>query len=158
MPSEQRVTKVKFDGGKVRIEYQRTRDNGEPDEYALMCADKPAPEFGAALQALAVDVVAVCELAESDLARITVRGVTITHTNEIMGACVTALKALKTANALLVLNTPHLPSDFYSGEDNGTPLMSDEFVRRVEELVMQADRYIAGDRAQGNLFGGKAAA
>ena len=106
------ITKVKYAGEKVRIEYTIDRaDGGEADEYTLQSADKPLPSFETALLALTPDVVDICELDTLSAAHITVRGVTFTWKHDIMGACITALKTLTTANAPLVLNTPHLPSE-----------------------------------------------
>lgn len=154
MESSRRITKVKFDGSKVRIEYERTREVGDPDEFVVGCSDKPAPEFAPALQALALDVVTICELGEEDTRRLTVRGVTFTWTNDIMGACISALKALQTASSPLVLNTPHLPSAPYGDGNDLAPTLDPDTIARLEELGRQAERYIDGERAQGSLFAG----
>lgn len=151
---ELRITKVKSDGSKVRLEYERTHEGRDPDEFTLQCCDVPLPAFTEALQALAADVVAICELPADALTTITVRGVTVTWTHDVMGACVTALKALKTANAPLVLNTPHLPSESYSGaEGDPNPVMPAGMVSRLSTLLNEAVRYLNGDRAQGDLLG-----
>lgn len=148
--SEKRYTKIKFDGSKVTLAYEMTRTDGDPDEFNVLCADLPAPEFDQALQALAQDVAAICELPESDVLKIKVRGVTLTWAHDVMGACITAMKTLKTANGPLVINTPHLPSDGYS--DSDCPMLSPATVTRLEALAFQAERYLGGDRAQGQLF------
>jgi hypothetical protein len=147
-----RFTKIKFDGAKMRIEYEVERaDGNEPDEYTVLSVDRPMASFDAALQALAADVVAVCELPADSLDKFTVRGVSISHTNDIMGACVTALKALKTANSPLVVNTPHLPSAPYS-DNPDEPVMADEMRRRLSILMDETQRYLDGERAQASLF------
>jgi hypothetical protein len=86
------------------------------------------------------------------MGKLTVRGVTITWTNDIMGACITALKALKGANAPLVLNTPHLPSEPYS--EGGSPdfLLPEETAENIGALLNEAEAYIRGERAQGSLL------
>jgi hypothetical protein len=148
-----RFTKIKFDGDKVRIEYEMPRkDGGDPDAYTLLSIDKPLPEFQVALQAMKQDVIDICELDPSCGDKLTVRGVTLTHTNDVLGACVTALKLLKTANAPLVLNTPHLPEASYSGDDNGTPIMATAMGDRLSALMIEAERYVNGERAQASLF------
>jgi hypothetical protein len=147
------ITKVKYSGEKVRIEYTIERtDGGEADEYTLQSADKPLPSFETALLALTPDVVDICELDTLSAAHITVRGVTFTWKNDIMGACITALKTLATANAPLVLNTPHLPSESYSGsEHDRSPVFSRGTYDRLGHLITEAVRYIDGERAQANL-------
>lgn len=148
--SEKRFTKIKFDGSRVSLFYEVSRKDGDPDEFTLCCADRPAPEFDQALQALRSDVVGICELPEADQNKITVRGVTLTWAHDIRGACITALKSLKTANAPLVINTPHLPSEDY-GEGDG-PVLAPATCARLDALLVQTERYLSGERAQASLF------
>jgi hypothetical protein len=82
---------------------------------------------------------------------ITVRGVTFTWKNDIMGACITALKSLTTANAPLVLNTPHLPSEPYSGNPGDVGPVLRRGTDRLEHLITEVARYIDGERAQAKL-------
>ena len=146
-----RFSKIKYDGAKVRIEYEVDRENGnDPDEYSLFSADAPATSFHAALRALREDVIAICELPADQADKLSIRGVSLSNTNGIMGACITALKAVTTANAPLVLNTPHLPSAPYS--DNPEPVLATETVERLNVLMAEAQKYIDGERAQGDLF------
>lgn len=147
-------TKIKYDGSKVRLEYEIERpDGGESDEYSLLSGDKPAASFDLALQALVEDVVAICEFQKSDASTLAIRGVSLTHTDGILGACVTALKSLTTANSPLVINTPHLPESAYSGNTNDpNPLMPAGMAQRIAALMAEAEKYAAGARAQGDLF------
>ena len=148
---KKQFTKIKFDGSKVRLEYQVTRkDGGVPDEHVVVCSDQPDRAFPLALAALALDVVGICELSDSDETKLLVRGVSMSYTDGIRGACITALKSLKTSNAPLVLNTPHLPEKPY-GEGDG-PTLDSSTVSRIDALVVEAERYLAGERAQGKLF------
>jgi hypothetical protein len=150
MKTETRFTKIKYDGAKVRIEYEVEREGKEPDEYSLFSADAPSTSFQAALGALREDVIAICELPADQMDKLHIRGVSISHTNGIMGACITALKTVQTANAPLVLNSPHLPSAPYS--DNPEPVLPPETCERLRALMAEAQKYIDGERAQGNLF------
>lgn len=145
-----RFTKIKFDGSKVRLEYQITKKDGTPDEYVISSSDQPDRAFPTALAALAADVAGICELPDTDQAKLSVRGVTLTYTNGIRGACITALKSLKTADAPLVLNTPHLPESPYG--DNDAPTLALETIERLDVLVAEAARYLAGERAQARLI------
>lgn len=150
---DNRFTKIKYDGSKMRIEYEVERKDAEPDEYTLFSSDKPAPEFDRALQALTGDVLTICEMPDGDASVITVRGVSLTHTSDVLGVCVTALKSLKTSNAPLVLNTPHLPEVAYSGDSNdANPTMPVGMSNRLRVLMDEAERYVNGDRAQARLF------
>ena len=62
-----RITKAKYDGAKVRIEYERERPDKTYDEFSLQSADRPTSAFIAALAALAEDVVAICELPADEM-------------------------------------------------------------------------------------------
>lgn len=146
------VTKVKWDGSRVRIEYQKERTDGLSDDYTLNCADRPSPAFLNAMNALADDVVEICELGIDDAKKLTVRGVTFTHTSDVFGAVITAMKKLKTANAPLVINTPHLTEEPYGEGDTSTPLLETETVDRLHMLALEAENYINGERAQGSLI------
>jgi hypothetical protein len=155
-PDEIRITKIKYDEKKVRLEYERAREEGDPDEFVLGCGDRPSRAFRDALQALAQDVNAICEFDPPQA--LTVRGVSLSWTNDIMGACVTALKTLTTTNSPLVLTTPHLPSEPY-GEGAGGPVMTRPMIHRLEQLIDEARRYVLGGaREQGKLFSGPAPA
>lgn len=151
-----RFTKIKYDGSKMRLEYEQERaDGSDPDEFTLLSADKPAPEFEIALNALSDDVVEICEFEPHYAAQIDVRGVTLTWADGVMGACITALKRLTTANAPLVLNTPHLMAQPRSEANANEPVLPDVTVARLGGLIEQAERYLNGERAQGSLFVGK---
>lgn len=141
-----RFTKIKFDGQKVRLEYEVTRPRGgEPDEHVLQCADKPLPSFVEALQALVPDVLAICEFPSSEARKFTVRGVSIAHTDDSAGCCITALRALMTADAPLIINSPFLPERPRESDPSGYRLPVST-VRRLRTLVQEAERYLAGDR------------
>lgn len=142
-----RFTKVKYDGSKMRLEYEVTRPRGgEPDELAYASADRPLPSFVDALQALVPDVCAICEFPSSEHPKFTVRGVSLSWTDDVMGACITALRALMTADAPLIINSPFLPEKPRSSDPSGYRLPVGT-VRRLRELLAEAERYLDGDRA-----------
>jgi phage terminase small subunit len=69
-----------------------------------------------------------------------------------MGAGVTALVSLKTCNAPLVINTPHLPREPYVEDDEECPVMEAHWAAAIEAVLIEAERYLDGKRAQGSLF------
>lgn len=147
------ICKVKFDGTRVEIRYTVARGGGDPDEYELKCRDLPRPEFETALKSLLPHAAKILELDEEYLERATVRGVTFSFTNEVMGAVMTIIRPLDTANAPLILNTPHLPSESYNEDSKGGNdlLLSPECVSALDDLKTEAENYIDGQRAQGML-------
>jgi hypothetical protein len=146
-----RFTKIKFDGTRMRLEYEVIRrGGGDPDEYSLQCADLPLVDFRNALRALVDDVCVICEFPTSEASKVKVLGCSITYKDGILGAVLTATKDLMTSPAPLILNTPHLPEKPY-GESGGSMLPANT-VRRVRALCVEAQRYLDGDREQGSLF------
>lgn len=145
-----RITKAKYDGSKVRIEYEQQRPDKQYDEFTMSSVDRPTPTFILALNALAADVVKICEFPEDDAKKLTIRGVSVSHTNDIMGVCITALKAVKSAQSPLVLNTPHIPEEPYG--DAESPTLTRETLDRVHSFLLEVENYIKGERAQPSLL------
>lgn len=149
-----RFTKVKFDGSKVRLEYQVTRPGGgDPDEFALQCSDLPLQEFVYALRALIPDVLDICEFPLSEASKISMRGVSLAYKDGVMGCVLTALRELASCDAPLILNSPYLPEK--ASSDSGGCLQS-ATVHRIRALCVEAERYLNGERLQGTLFKGEA--
>lgn len=140
-----RINKVKFDGAKVRLEFEIERPDGRFDESVVASFDAPLPSFNGALQALAADVCTICESGADQAAHLRVSSVSFSHANDIMGAVITGVKPVMTAQSPVVLNTPHLTVKPYG--DVG-PVFSLGTVERLERLITEAERYILGERAQ----------
>lgn len=152
-----RVTRFTKIGQKVRLEYQVTRPGGgDADEFVINCSDKPLPAFMDALQALVADVLAICEFPQREASKVTMRGVSLAYNDDGMGAVLTALRALTTADAPLIINSPYLPEKPRESDPSGYRLPATA-VRRLRALVEEAERYLCGDRAQGSLFTGEGA-
>jgi len=146
-----RFTRIKFDGSRVRLEYQVIRPGGgDPDEYSLHCADLPLVAFREAVRALVDDVCVICEFPSSEASKVKVLGCSLTYKDGVLGAVLTATKDLMTCPAPLILNTPHLPEKPYG--DGGGAVLPANTVRRVRALCVEAERYLDGDREQGSLF------
>lgn len=155
-----RFTKIKYDGQKVHLEWEVVYGDDSTDEYVLKCTDRPAQRFVDALQSLALHVAICCEVdnAEAWSSAITVKGVSLSHTNGIMGAVITATRALKNSNSPLVINTPHKPAEPYAeGEGGDAQLhtcLPTACITAINALISESDRYINGHRQQMQLFGG----
>ncbi len=149
-----RFKKIKaLKDGKLRIEYeQKNKDSW--DEYTLNCSDEPKDSYGAALQALAGDVIEMCELPEDYLPRITVTGVSFSYggDEEVMGAVITASMRLNKSNQPLNLNTPHKTETWYSETGSELSLLHPDCVERLQVLTDEAQDYIGGVRKQVDLF------
>lgn len=158
---ESRIKKVKVTkANKVEIEYERSAKSGGWDQYSLSCSDEAKPSFYACFETLKSHVMAMCELPESYVDKITVRGVTFSYGGEaeIMGATLVASMELEESNCPLNLVTPHKASGSYS-ESPADPkaLLDYDCIEVLETLQAECEAYINGDRAQGRLFDSSAA-
>jgi hypothetical protein len=142
---------------KITLEYQKKKGDDSVDEFAFSSFDKPLPGFDLAMLALRKYVLQICEYPVNDdfLTRVTVTGVSFSYggNEDVMGATLIAQLALKECNAPLNLNTPHLAEDFYS-ENGGSEkqLMPVNMASDLDKLIDEAERYLQGERAQGELF------
>ena len=151
-----RIRRVKYNGQKVTIEYEKEKgkDTEQADTLLLVSADQPIESFKKALQALSSDVVNICEFQGGD---VDVRGCSFSWTKDNMGVVITALKPVQVTNAPLVVNTPHMTEKSTSANDadsGGT--MPRGMVKKLKTVLMEAERYVSGTRApqkQGTLKG-----
>ena len=147
---KRRITKIKHNAGKVKIDYLNERNDDQVDEYSLVCSDAPVPEFIEALQSLKKVLPSWLECKPDYTDNMTILGVSISWKGDNFGACVTALKPLKASNSPLVLNAPHKPMEPYSGDDYANCLTQEH----IKNIVAEAEAYIDGTRAQMGLFDG----
>lgn len=151
-----RFTKIKYnpEKGGVYIAYQKGKDF--EDEYTVRCTEKPRPEFVKAMQDLAEYVTEICELPSEYTKRIEVTSVSLNYggPNDTEGATITAKMMLENSNAPLNINTPNKAFEMYNVDADPDPkvLLSEDCVEAIETLEQEARKYIAGYRAQGNLF------
>lgn len=142
-----RIKKIKYDGVQMYLEYHISKPNDEWEEVTLKSYDKPTSEFKDELYGLKEYFEDICELPKGYSDTITVKGVSFSYggPEETMGAVLVGSKILNTANAPLNLNTPHLPSEDYNGNENDKilPILC---TCALERLIDLAIAYIEGDR------------
>ena len=150
-----RFQKIKYSKGRVKIEYEiPNKIKKDWDQLFLACSDEPRPEFMSALQALSEDVIEMCELPEDYRTRIIVTGVSLSYAtdDEIPGATTISQMVLKKSNVNLNINTPFKPFQPYSEDGDRAQCLSEDCVQRLEDLMSEAESYVNGIRAQGELF------
>jgi hypothetical protein len=150
------ITKIKFTKDrKVKIEYnEKPRASGDPDEYSISCSDEPRKQFGEALAALIDDVQEICELPGDYKTRIIVTGLSLDYggDNGTMGAVLIGQMRLSHSSSPLNLITPHKIEDFYGETGDENQLLSDDAKKHIYKLIEEAEAYVRGYRAQGNLY------
>lgn len=152
-----RIKKVKITTEKkISMVYEKQSKSGFMDEYSFTCSEDARPEFYTAMDKLKPHVIEMCELPDTYLLKITVRGVSFSYggDTEVMGATVSASMALDKSYPNLNLNTPHKASEMYNldSEPDEMQLLSDDCVSDLFFLQAECEAYINGDRAQASMF------
>ena len=133
---ETMVRKIKWDGSRIKLSFEIRypipgTDEQRTDEYDLKSIDRPTPAFIDALNALGADVDEWLEMPSNWSSNLIIRGVSLSWTDDIMGAVITALKPLNDSRAPFVVNTPHKPAmPFYERFIKGQRKQMQEWAER----------------------------
>jgi hypothetical protein len=148
------ITYVSHIGGKVRIRYGFVQNDAH-NEYELSSDDAPSPAFSDALQALAPVVAEIVfrdrKEREYQTPNIIVKSVNWKEHDEGnlhagIGATLTLANGKTTA-----LNIPQMPMTDDSGGESAA-YYGEAAAAAIEEVLARTRDYMAGRRAQGNLF------
>ena len=141
-----RFTKIRYKQSdrSVLLRWTETNANGDEHDHQLASKDAPRPEFVTALSALAPAAREMCECEDNSWgAALMPTGVTLGVTKDGEPTCViTCLRPVAISSAPLVLNTPHVAEDVWPGD----------LPNLLLRLAAEAKRYIAGERAQADMF------
>ncbi len=152
-----RITKIKLTKEKrISIAYESKNSHGTFDEFSLCSVEVPLPSLISTIERLKPFVLEMCELPEEDLENIIVKGVSFSYggENNTMGATIVAQKVLMHSNVPLNMNTPHKTIEHYSGSEDGDKkqLLTRKCVSALEDLQVECQKYVNGERSQMNLF------
>ena len=151
---DQRIRKVKLDGARVEITSIETWGVSNEREWTLRCSEPPDPQFPIAMQAMVPAIKDMLELPK-DWADGNFKVLSVTfswsESTEIKGASICCRADLDCATSPLIFNTPHLPYDQYA-EGGEQPVMPEALVDLLEKFEAYARGYLAGTRAQEDLF------
>jgi len=140
-----KITKIKYDGSQVEIQYEIVMETTDDVKVVLKSYDKPKDEFIQCLSSLAKFVENICQLKEGYCDEAEIRGVSLSWSHDVMGAVITALIPVDTANSPVCLNTPHLASEQYN-ENGQSPILPRPCTTKINQLIEHAEAYINGDR------------
>lgn len=145
-----KFTKIKYDGKEVYLKYTVTIKNGNSitDEITseLKSRREPLPSFKNAFNDLKSEVEGILDgtIAEGACDKAEIRGVSLSWTNDIMGAVITAIIPVDSANAPMTVNTPHLPQTDYNPSGNG-PTLTKVCANKIHILIAETERYYNGE-------------
>lgn len=143
--STSRIKKVKVSDAGVEVNFfdeQETPWSFGPTE------DQPSPELYTAMNALAEHACEICGLPADYSENCKVSGLSLSYTEDIMGAVITVQKPLENSNAPFIFNTPHMPAEPYGGGLDYSRCLPSECLEAIEKVKEEALAYIKGKRAQ----------
>ncbi len=149
------IDKIKFmeKQGRIKIDFKNSADtNG--GQFSGIYSEPADPVFYEAMKSLGTDAVSILELPEDITSRLVPFGVTF-HYNEggRMGAIITSRLMIPLLGNETVIQTPMMKC--YDGGNDEDKCFSEETAKKLWALAKEARRYLAGERAQTNLFDGE---
>lgn len=135
-----KFTKIKI-ADKVTLIYELQVSDTDTKTVKLESIDVPTDEFRQSMAALVPSVIQICELWEDYMAGMTVQSISLRYNeSDEMGAVITALKTLDGTTSPVVINTPYLSAYI------GALTLPSSCVMAIEELIVQATKYLNGER------------
>ena len=150
--SDATIHAVKCIEGKVYIRYSQIANNAN-NEYGLHSDDEPADSFRIVLSSLAPHVSRLINHSTGEqtyqAAQIEVKGVNYKyHEDDNVHAGIVATRTLDNGRTM-TLTTPMMP---LASDDPDVAANTDEAAAALEAMLEEARMYLAGKRAQRNLF------
>lgn len=152
-----RIKKIKLypKDTKVKIVYEKTNSRGGNDEFQIVTAEAPEPEFLESLQGLRGCLVDIAEMPKESIETVCVTGLSLSHcetSKNNVGVTIIGVKKLLNSNQSLSIITPHKFSDFFGDAGDYKDLMPDGMAPLINIVIDYAKRFVAGERAQKTIF------
>jgi hypothetical protein len=139
------VLKVRNNRKSIKIVYKQGADTIDRDFH-----DMPLPAFYKAIEALAPHVCTLAEFPAKDVDKIVATGITCSENGDNTDALIVARKKIKKGSRILNVATPLLP--MYPDEENkSADCMEPEEAKAIEKVLKETMKYLAGERAQGQI-------
>lgn len=139
------ITKVRLKKKSIHLEWTEGNDTCSRDFH-----ENPLPSFIEAIKALVPHVISLCELPPKYAEKMTATGITVTPKGDNAFALITSQKQIKKGKRVLNIATPTLPMDA-DEENKAADHLEPEQADAIELVIAEAKRYLAGDRAQGQI-------
>lgn len=144
------IKKVKLSGGSVQVDFIDDAD-GVTNELSMTSDDTPSPDLIHAMNELVPHALRICRVAPEKGETCKATGLSLSNSNDIMGAVITVQVELSDSDSPFTFNTPHKPAQPYGGALDYGNCLSDECIKAVEKVKKEALAYIKGKRAQLDL-------
>lgn len=144
------IKKIRIREGKLTIQFSRmVRDTHEATE--IVSTERAKPSLYSVINKISPEVVKMCGLPEDWKEQLVVLGVTFQRDDVKFAVMVSAMKSVKFSNSPLVINTPLAYEKDPELEGVGMPASLLKILRLLEK---EAEAFVAGDRAQMEMFKG----
>lgn len=153
--------KTKKGRERIEIQYELPTLDDDWETGSKASSDEARPEFYQALEKLVPHVCVICEFDrnygedDGDQHTMLVRGVTFSFLDDpdqTMGVVLSAQKKLVTSKSPFNFSTP-LKYEHPSGNGNDdSDCFDPEMGKALQQVIREARRYLAGDRAQGSFL------
>lgn len=144
------IKKIKIGEGKLTIHYSRmVRDTHEETE--IVSTERAKPSLYSVINKISPEVVKMCGLPEDWKEQLVVLGVAFKRDEGVLGVTISAMKTVKFSNSPLIINTPFATEKDAELENVGMPASLLKILRALEK---EAEAFVAGDRAQMEIFKG----
>lgn len=125
----------------------------EIHSHELTCEEKPRPAFDVAMQAFKPFLLKIIGAPKEWAEKTIVRGISLKKEESgARGIVISAIRYCPFGSAPIAINTPYLREQTDETKESGSNFFLDGMVDAIEELCDQADEYLKGNRAQGELF------
>lgn len=157
MPSKPQFTKIVANGKSIAIHWisRKKLDSGteEQHNHQLECPERPRPAFDKALQAFLPFMLQIIG-APAEWAKTTeVTGISLNKEEDRRrGIVITGKRKCPFGAAPIAINTPHLRESLDDAKETGPNFLIDGMADAIDLMCQEAQAYIEGDRAQGELF------
>jgi hypothetical protein len=151
-----RIAKIKTADGRIIIRSIEGEGSKTEKEIVFKSAEDPHPDLTAAFRALEPHARQILEWsADYAQGRVRITGASFSFSEEtdVEGAVISGRVELEGTDAPFVWNTPHLPFDQYS-PTGASKLMPTQAIRALDALRTEAELFMRGKRAQGDMFVG----
>lgn len=145
--SNYQINKISYSEKKkeIEIKYELLQSNLDNVSIVLKSSDEPLKSLTDCLQRLSIWVEIICNFGAGYCDMAEIRGVSFSHSNNVMGAVITALIPVETANSPVCVNTPFLPSGQYN-EGGQSPVLPSKCVEILNDLQDECVKYINCER------------
>ncbi len=144
-----RLLKFKLDDDGVLVKYEVVDQESVRETHTVESPERPRASLRGALALMADHLCVMAELPSTWAKELEIRGVTVTHTNDVRGLVITGLRKLKGSNAPLVLNSPHFTECPYNEDgDSEVGIYTAACGVDLDELEKQVWCYVDGEREQ----------